>query len=514
MRSTTGSRPKPLNRLWATTRGRLTLISVAILTVAVSIAGAATYEAFAISGAADVDGTLLAEAAVLASGIEENGGQLTFRGNQLPSETETGIAVSGAVVTPLGVVLQTPRQPLAEATTLMGIVNQVRQERHSVWMTAADVQGVPRRIYAEPLSNADGLGAVLVVSRSIKELQSQLDRLLLLLLLFGGIVVILGGGLAYWLAGRVLRPVHTISAAARSLGETNLHRRVETMVPNDELGELVSTFNGMLERLESSFNGLKQITADASHELRAPLALMQTEVEVALSRPRSEIEYVRVLRSVHSEIEHLSGTTDRLLMLSRADAGALQATLEKVDVTDFLHEAAARWTTIAARRRVKLQVEGPDSGAMEADPLLLRRLIDNLLDNAIRHSPRGGRIWLRAFDANATWTIEVADEGPGVPLGEREKIFVRFSRTDSARTRQGGGAGLGLALSSAIAKAHGGELSLAPRKEPRGAVFLLRLPHQPAGEVAAAEPAGQVQTSSWHTRKLATLSAAVRKLAL
>ena len=513
MSLTTGSRPRLLSRLWTTTRGRLTLISVAVLTVAVSIAGAATYEAIAISSTAEVDGTLLAEAAVLASGIEESGGQLSFGGNQLPSETETGIAVSGAVVTPLGVVLQTPRQPLAVATTLTGIVGQVRQTRHGVWMTAADVQGVPRRIFAEPLSNANGLGAVLVVSRSIKELQSQLDRLLLLLLLFGGIVVTLGAGLAYWLAGRVLRPVHAISAAARSLGESDLHRRVEAMVPNDELGELVGTFNGMLERLESSFNSLKQITADASHEMRAPLALMQTEVEVALSRSRSEPEYVRVLGSVHSEIKRLSGMTERLLILARADAGALHPIPEKVDVADFLHEAAARWAITAGRRRVKLLVEAPDSGTVEADPSLLCRLIDNLLDNAIRHSSRGGRIWLRASDTKVAWTIEVADEGPGVPPGEREKIFVRFSRTDSARTREGGGAGLGLALSDAIAKAHGGDLSLAPKQEPRGAVFLLRLPRHPGGKLADAVPVAPAQGPSWHSRKLATLSAVVRKLA-
>ncbi|GAC1671173.1 MAG: ATP-binding protein [Candidatus Dormibacteraceae bacterium] len=506
-------KPTLLSGLRATTRGRLSLISVAILAVAVGIAGAATYEAFAISGTAEVDGTLLAEATVLASGIDERGGQLTFRGDQLPTETVSGIAVSGAVVNSLGVVLQTPRQPLAVATTLMGIVSQVRKTGHGVWTTTSDIQGIPRRIYAEPLSNADGLGAVLVVSRSIKELESQLTRLLLLLILFACIIVTLGGVLSYWLAGRVLRPVHTIAAAARSLGESDLHRRVEAIVPNDELGELVQTFNGMLERLESSFNSLKQITADASHEMRAPLALMQTEVEVALSRSRSEPEYVRALGAVHSEIRGLSGVTERLLILARADAGALVPILEKVDVADFLHEAAARWTTMARKRRVKLQVEVPDSGSVEADPSLLRRLIDNLLDNAIRHSPRGGRIWLRASDTNAAWTIEVADEGPGVPPGEREKIFVRFSRTDGARTRDGGGAGLGLALGSAIARAHGGDLSLARDREPRGALFLLRIPRRPGSNQADAVPAAPAQVPSWHSRSLATLSAAFRKLA-
>ena len=497
----------------ATTRGRLTLISLVALAIAVSIAGAAVYAALAISGNAEANATLIGEAAALTSGIDARDGQLTYQGNQLPSETEAGIAVSGAVVTPLGVVLQTPRQPLALGT-LMGVVDQIKQTRQVVWVTAPDVQGVPRRIYAEPLPNSDGLGAVLVVSRSIKELQSQLDRLLLLLILFGVVVIVLGGVASYWLAGKVLRPVHTIAAAARSLSERDLHLRVEAAVPNDELGELVRTFNDMLERLESSFNGLKQITADASHELRAPLALMRTEVEVALSRPRSQTEYVRVLRSVDSEIQHLTAMTERLLILARADAGALHPTAEMIDVADFMHEVAARWMTTAGKRDVKLHVEGPNTGTMVADPSLLRRLMDNLLDNAIRHSPRGGKVWLRALDETATWMIEVRDEGPGVPAEEREAIFERFSRTDDARTRQGGGAGLGLALSVAIAKVHGGTLSLAPESGSGGAVFILRLPNRRREHMPEAVPIASARNPFRHLGRIAAVGAVMRRLSL
>ena len=483
------------------------------LAVAVSIAGAAVYAALAISGYAEANGTLNSEAATLASGIQANGGQLTITSNQLPSETDTGIAISGAVVTSLGVVLQTPRQPLSSAT-LMGVVAQVQQTKQPVWMTASDVKGVPRRIYAEPLPNADGLGAVLVVSRSIKELQSQLDRLLLLLILLGIIVITIGGALSYRLAGRVLRPVHSIAATARSLSESDLHLRVEAAVPNDELGELVRTFNDMLERLESSFNSLKHITADASHELRAPLALMRTEVEVALSSPRSQPEYVRVLLSVDSEIQHLSAMTEHLLILARADAGVLHPTAELIDVADFLHEVAARWMPTATKRGVKLQVEGPDSGTMVADPSLLRRLMDNLLDNAVRHSPRGGRIWLRALDETSAWMIEVRDEGPGVPAEEREKIFARFSRIDDARTRAGGGAGLGLALSAAIAKVHGGTLSLAPESGSGGAVFILRLPNRRPERMPEPAPVASAQSPFPHLDRIAAFAAAMRRLSL
>lgn len=495
----------------ASTRGRLALIAVLVLASAMSIAGAAVYEALSITGNAEVNDSLVGEAGTLENAIEDRNGQLTVQGNQLPSETDAGIAISGAVVTSLGVVLQTPRQPLT-SPSLIGVVAQVERTKQPVWSTASDVKGVPRRIYAEPLPGADGLGAVLVVSRSIEELQSQLSRLLVLLVLVGLVVIGLGGAGSYWLAGRVLRPVHKIAATARSLSEQDLHLRVNATVPNDELGDLVRTFNDMLERMESSFNGLKQVTADASHELRAPLALMRAEVDLALSRTRPQAEYVRVLRSVNAEVEHMCALTERLLILARADAGALHPIEEEVDVADFLHEVGARWITKASTRDVAIEVDGPRSGTMVADPALLRRLVDNLLDNAIRHSPTGGRVFLRAVDERSAWVIEVRDEGPGIPPQWRERIFARFSRTDDARTRAGGAAGLGLALSAAIAKVHGGTLSLALDNGSSGAVFILRLPNQRTARTHADVPTASNQGQPRHLGRIAALGAAMRRL--
>jgi heavy metal sensor kinase len=289
------------------------------------------------------------------------------------------------------------------------------------------------------------------------------------------VLLLVGGLLAYWLAGRVLRPVRTIAGLARSISERDLHRRVEVKVPPDELGELVDTFNSMLGRLESSFESLRRFTSDASHELRAPLALMRSEVEGALTRNRSREEYKRVLVALHGEVDHLSRLADHLLILARADAGALVPEIEDVDVADFLHEVAARWETVAEQQGVRIEVGAPTAGRMGADPRLIRRVLDNLLDNAVRHAPPGTAVQLRGYLSDGGWNLEVSDQGPGVPPERRDQLFARFARLDTARTRDGGGAGLGLALSAAIAQAHGGSLTLLPDGRP-GAAFLLHVP--------------------------------------
>jgi signal transduction histidine kinase len=240
----------------------------------------------------------------------------------------------------------------------------------------------------------------------------------------------------------------------------------------------------MLSRLEMSFESLRRFTGDASHELRAPLSLMRAEIELLHSRPRSAEDYERAVNIIATEVEHLSRLTDQLLVLARADAGSLTPRLEPVDVADFVHETATRWDPVAEKRGVHLEVTAPDSGTVMADPALARRVLDNLIDNAIRYSPSAGQVSIRAERAGDGWIFEVADQGPGVPVDYRSHLFERFARPDSARSRNGGGAGLGLALSSAIARAHSGELRLVARPG-AGAVFQLNLPDRSVLEASS-----------------------------
>jgi len=456
------------------------LIQVVVLAVGVTTAAVAVYITLSVAQKDESDGILSEQARFIIAGLDDKEGTVAFRGGDLPGETEGGVAVDAAVVTADGPVLQTAGQPLS-LSALGDAARQARTAQAAILTDLVDGNRVPRRIYAEPLALSQTPGAILVVSRSVRELQSTLQRLALLLTGLSLLVVLLGGLLAHWLAGRALRPVRIIAGLARSLSEQDLHRRVAVNAPDDELGELVATFNGMLARLEASFESLRRFTADAAHELRAPLTLMRTELEVSLEKARTDAEYVRALRTVQAEVEHLARMADQLLLLARADAGALGPASETIDVADFVHELAARWQKTASQRDVTLEVIAPESGTLVADAALSRRILDNLVDNAIRHTPESSRVLIRAARATDGWVFEVADQGPGVPLEHRARLFTRFARADEARSPGSGGAGLGLALSAAIARAQGGDLSLVDGPG-WGAVFRLRLPPSPASQ--------------------------------
>jgi signal transduction histidine kinase len=181
------------------------------------------------------------------------------------------------------------------------------------------------------------------------------------------------------------------------------------------------------------------------------------------------------------EVEHLSRLADQLLILARADAGALLPAKEPVDVADFLYETAARWESNVTESGTLVDVSAPSSGNVDADPALLRRVLDNLIENALRHNPKGSAVVLRGYASGDGWNIEVADQGPGIPPSDRAHLFTRFARTDTVRSQENGGAGLGLALSSAIAAAHGGTLELVADGSP-GATFRLHLPNRPIAQ--------------------------------
>ena len=469
-----------MRRFLGTTRGRLVLFSVVILGLALLIADGTVLASLSLTESGASDAVLVSQARVLSSTVEDANGRITLDTPDIPGETTSGIAVDAAVVSAAGTQAQTANQPLSQAV-LEGLRGRELDAGVPVWADLIDSRGVPRRAYAVSLPALSGRPDVLIVSRSVGELQNTLRRTLLFLVIGSAILLLVGGLLAQWLAGRALQPVRTIAGLARSISEHDLHRRVEVRVPPDELGELVATFNSMLARLEASFDSLSRFTADASHELRAPLALMRSELEGALSRDRTGEEYRRVLGALNREVDHLSRLADHLLMLARADAGALVPEFEPVDVADLLHETGARWNAAAAARGARMEVEAPETGTLEADPRLMRRVLDNLIDNAIRHAPAGSAVTIRGYSGDATWNLEVRDLGPGVPAARREDLFSRFVKSDTARTPGGAGAGLGLALSAAIVRAHRGTLDLLAEGE--GATFRIRLPDPPAGRL-------------------------------
>lgn len=273
------------------------------------------------------------------------------------------------------------------------------------------------RILVRVLPLPDGSNGGLIVVRSLQDLRGRLNRIAILLL--GGVLAaqVVVSLLAWRLAGLALVPIREISAAARDIGEGDLHRRLKTDIPPDDaLGELVITFNAMLGRLESYVENQERFIADAAHELRAPLAVVRSQVEVTLRRPRTAAQYQRSHHAILDEIERLSRTADQLLLLARADAGELRAVKSKVDVPDLVEEAVDRWRSVAGTKSLKLVAKAPSTGVVEADRYLLGRLLDNLMDNAVRHTPAGGRVTVTAANTPGGWKL--VDQAPERRLSE------------------------------------------------------------------------------------------------
>jgi heavy metal sensor kinase len=465
------------------TRGRLIGLQVLILMAAAVIADVSIYQLVGVPLQSALDSSLYDQLHAIEGGLTLTNGTIHFTDPNLPGQGADGSAIEAVVTDPAGSPLLTsPKQSLRDADVASVAKRAVTDGAATADLT--DTGRVRRRVYAESLTLGDApnqVQAAVIVSRPGADVEDAIRRLVLVLGVGSLLLIFVGAALAYSVTSRALRPVGEITALARTISEQDLHRRVTMRAPDDELGELVRTFNMMLERLEATFGSLHRFTADASHELRAPLSVMRSQVEVALNRRREPADYERVLKSVLDQVQHLTRISDQLLLIARADAGELKPEMEEIDVVDFIHELALPWQAAAESRRLEFAVDVPDAGELDADPALTRRAIDNLLDNAFRYAPELSTVRLAVRKEDSDWVFDVSDEGPGVPAEQRERIFERFARADSARTRSIGGAGLGLALSSAIATAQGGSLELMDRPAP-GATFRLRLrPKAPGG---------------------------------
>ncbi|HEY6030717.1 MAG TPA: HAMP domain-containing sensor histidine kinase [Gaiellaceae bacterium] len=273
--------------------------------------------------------------------------------------------------------------------------------------------------------------------------------------------------------GRVLRPVDRITAAARRIQATNLSERIALEGPQDELKTLADTFDEMLGRLEASFTAQRQFVADASHELRNPLAVIQTNADVALwdegvpESARTRIEAVR------RASERMRKLVDDLLALARLELAAAQRS--EVDLAQLVHEVGDELDPLARAHGLVLEQDAESGVRVVADRDALKRALANLLDNAFRHSPPGAPVRITAARRNGSAVLSVADRGPGLTAEEQEHVFERFWRSDSARSRESGGAGLGLAIVRRIAESHGGAVAVS--SEPgEGSTFEIRLP--------------------------------------
>ncbi|MGB6884083.1 MAG: ATP-binding protein, partial [Candidatus Acidiferrum sp.] len=276
-------------------------------------------------------------------------------------------------------------------------------------------------------------------------------------------------------------PVIAMGAHARRIGATNLHERLAVLNANDELGQLATIFNDLLDRLDQSFERQRQFIADASHELRTPLAILRGEAEVAMSQPgRKAEEYLESLGILHEQTARLIKIVEDLFTLTRADSGQYLLSPEDVYLEEVVADCAQSAKTLAREKNIELRLDASSECLVRGDSALLRRMILNLLDNAIKYTAEGGRVEIAcgaSSAGNGGFEIHITDSGPGIPRDLQGRIFERFFRADPARSRSGreGGAGLGLSIALWIAQAHHGRLELM-RSDAAGSHFAVYLP--------------------------------------
>lgn len=327
------------------------------------------------------------------------------------------------------------------------------------------------------------------VAHSEQGLWQEMEELVSVLLLALPLALVLAGFSGFALARKALAPIDVMAHKAERISAERLNERLPIENPEDELGHLARAFNATLARLEAAFDQLRRFTADASHELRTPLTAIRSVGEVALQTPKSATEYRDVIGSMLEETDRLTRLVDSLLTLSRADAGHIQVQRTDISLLDLAQEASSLVEVLAEEKRQQISVEGEPGLSVSGDRLILRQALVNLIDNAIKYSPTGAGILVRVrADKDNQTLVEVVDQGPGVPQEHQSRIFDRFYRVDSARSREWGGAGLGLAIARWAVEVHGGQITL-ESVEGQGSTFRVTLPSTSTTEKNSPEEA-------------------------
>jgi heavy metal sensor kinase len=329
-----------------------------------------------------------------------------------------------------------------------------------------------RRVSIPPLDTT----YVVVVGADLEPTDEELESLREVLAYVVPIAIVLAGVGGWFLARQSLAPVGAMAERARKIGVGDLTARLPVANPRDELGRLAETFNDLLNRLEASLVQQRQFMADASHELRTPVTTSRTAAAVALQQShRDEEEYRETLTIIEQQTTRLSRIVEDMFTLARADAGSypVRATLMYLD--EVVDDAVRAARVLANTKRVSIELATIQSASFSGDEELVRRLIGNLLDNAVRHTRPGSVVHVSLSHEPDRYVLSVTDAGEGIAPEIQPHIFERFFRGDVARTSSDGGAGLGLALARWIARAHGGDVTLV-RSSHEGTTFAATLP--------------------------------------
>ena len=314
---------------------------------------------------------------------------------------------------------------------------------------------------------------------ALTDIDEVLTRVREMFLVAIPLLLLCGATGGYLLARRSLAPVLSMAARAAEISASNMHERLP-VGGGDELVGLARVVNGLLDRLEESFTQQRRFVTDASHELRTPTSVVRTETDITLSREhRTESEYRASITIIQDAARRLTRIVDDLFLLARADSGHLAPRRAALYLEDLVHDATRAVRSVASQRGVQVELRDVVEAPFQGDADLLGRLVLNLLDNAIKHSPPQGSVDVSLSRRDGHYEIRVTDSGPGIPAEAHERVFERFFRVDSARTRaennSTSGAGLGLSIARRIVEMHGGSIAVAESR-PGHTEFLVRLP--------------------------------------
>ena len=362
--------------------------------------------------------------------------------------------------------------------------------RHRLALTRK-VDGTTFRVLALPLPVRGGT-QVLVVAESLAPVDHAIRTLTVFVLVAAPGVLLMASIGGWVLAGHALRPVARMTATAAQIDADGLDRRVAVPPAADELRLLAETLNAMLDRVRAGMEDQRRFVANASHDLRTPLAVMRAELDVELRRHDLPVEARAVLASTEEEVVRMSGIVESLLTLAQLDERRPALRLRRVDLAALASDVVERQRRLAEDGGVRIRVAG-DPVEVDADPDRIEQAVGNLVENAVKYAGRGGEVIVAVSQVAGTAELTVTDGGPGIPTEALPHLFDRFFRVDAPRAREKGGSGLGLAICREIVRAHGGDVT-AISEPGHGSVFALTLPLSPRRSAATLTP-----ISSRHT---------------